>query len=481
MKIQELIDKILNWTEKANKWKFRPYQRKSSEQIIRVAIVDSPTILTRLWSRKAGKTHTLRIIMSALMSILPSLAHTYLAKEYPRLKLYKFGLNLAFAGPKENLAKLPFKDLRRQAREKHFLEYLRQLEVSVHASNSETFELSNGSIATAFSGSETAANEGYGAQVLILDESQRLSPFSTYKILYPMVAHCDGPIISIGTPARRKCPFLTNIEYNQRKFPDYHQEIPYTGVIPFSKWYASYIDKEIDRLPGGVDNPAFKMNFLLEWLIAEGHFVDPNVFIKLNTGQKGAIGGRLAAGIDWGKVDSSTTATILEDRGDRKAVIGLFEIKGNWEHQFDYLVPFLKSFPNLRLIYSESNPMGDMPTEKLMGEFPGKVEGRYMTAPYKDQIFTKLQAEITATHPRFEYYEDKSKESQNFIRQFLDAEQEMKGNLLSVHKPDEEGAADDFLVSTALANAAIESIPSGKVEYRSTGKKRDVLSALENF
>lgn len=475
------MDKILGWAEAANGWKFRPYQRKSSEQIIEAALIGAPTVLTRLWSRKAGKTNTLRIIMSALMGILPGLAHSYLSKEFPRLKLYKKGLSLAFAGPKEGLARIPFKDLRRQAREKHFLKYLHSLDVSISASNSETFELSNGSVATAFSGSETASNEGPGAEILILDEYQKLSPFSTYKILRPMVAAVDGLIIGIGTPGRKKCPFLTDIEYNKRKFPDFHQQIPYTSVISFSEWYASYINKEIDRLPGGIDNPAFKMNFLLEWLIAEGHFVDPDVFIKLNKGSRKLTGGRLCAGVDWGKVDSSTTVTILEDQGSQRAVVDLFEIKGKWDYQFEYLIPFLNNYPELLQIFSESNPMGDMPTEKLTAEFPGKVVPKYMTAPYKDQIFIKLQAEIEASQPRFEYFEDNSKESKNFIRQFLDAEQELKGSLLAVHKPEEEGAADDFLISTALANDALDVAPSGKIEYKSSGVKRGVLKTLEDF
>ena len=53
--------------------------------------------------------------------------------------------------------------------------------------------------------------------------------------------------------------------------------------------------------------------------------------------------------------------------------------------------------------------------------------------------------------------------------------------MLVVHKPKEEGSADDFLFSTALAMDALQTAPSGKIEYKSTGEKRGVLKALENF
>ena len=396
LKKQQLVDKIIGWTEAANEWKFRPYQRKSAKQVVESILIDAPGILTRLWSRKSGKTDTLKMVMSALMAILPGLARSHFAKDFPRLKLFRSGFQVAFAAPKEQLAQLPFKRLRKQARQKHFLKHLNSLDVYVQASNSSTFELSNESIATAFSGSETASNEGEGAHCLILDESQKLSPFSVYKILRPMVAHCDGLIIEIGTAFRKKGPFKGDIEYNKRKFPDLHQEVPYTDVTPFSHWYASYIDKEIDRLPGGKDNPAFKMNYLLEWLIAEGHFVDPDIFIELNTAHRGPSGGKLTAGVDWGKVESSTAVTILESQNGNTAVVDLFEIKGDWDHQCDYLIPFLKDLP-LTKVFSEATGAGDPLTTRLAKELgKNKVEGKFMSAPYKDQIFTTLQTEITA-------------------------------------------------------------------------------------
>jgi len=363
-----------------------------------------------------------------------------------------------------------------------FLEALHSLEIEVTASNSVNFELSNGSIATAFSGSETAANEGPGAHILLVDEAALLSAFSLYKILHPMVAHVDGLISQTGTPSRKRCPFLTAIEYNKRKFPHLHHEIPYTGVIPYSKDYATYIDAEMDRLPGGKKNPFFRMNYLLEWLIAEGHFLDAAMFIKLATGTRGKIeGGRLVAGVDWGKVTSATTVTILKGGENFASVVDLFEIKGDWDHQFDYLVPFLQNY-KLDAVFSESVGSGDPLTTRLKTAL-GKniVHDKFMFPSYKDKIFTNLQTEITAKPSRFEYFDDESEEAKNFIRQFLDAEQEVKGKLLVVKKPAEEGSADDFCFSTALANDALQSNETVKIEYQTTEKKRNVTAALENY
>ena len=479
MKINDLVDKILIFGEKINKIKLRPYQKERAGQIIRAVVLHEPGIWTTLWSRKSGKSEMLKVAMLSLIILLPELARTHIAKEFPRLKLFKDGVDVAFAGPKESIAKIPFIRLRRQARQKKFVDVLHSLELEIVTSNSINFELSNGSTATAFSGSETAANEGPGAHILLVDEAALLSPFSLYKILHPMVAHIDGLIGQTGTPGRKRCPFLTAIEYNKRKFPSLHQEVPYEGVTPYSKDYASYIEAEIDRLPGGRQNPFFRMNYLLEWLIAEGHFVDALRFAKLNTAIRGQTDkGRLVAGVDWGKVTSATTATILEDRQNMTSVVDLFEIKGDWDHQFEYLVPFLQGY-DLDTVYAESVGSGDPLTLRLANAI-GKslVHDKFMSAPYKDKIFTNLDTELTADPPRFEYFDDNSPESQSFIRQFLDVEQEVIGKLLVVKKPKEEGSMDDFCFSTALAHDALQSGESTKLEYQTTGKKREVTQAV---
>jgi len=482
MRINNLVNKILNFGEKINGFKYRPYQRKRAGQIVKAVVLHEPGQWSTLWSRKSGKSEMLKATMLSLMTLLPELAKTYLAKEFPRLKLFRDGINIAFAGPKESIAKIPFIRLRRQARQKKFTDILNSLDLQVIASNSVQFELSNGSTSTAFSGSETAANEGPGAEILLVDEASLLSPFSLYKILSPMIAHVDGLLSLTGTPGRKKCPFLTAIDYNKRKFPHLHQEIPYTGVIPYSKDYASYIDAEIDRLPGGVKNPFFRMNYLLEWLIAEGHFIDFAQFLKLGSGKRNSDGGRLVAGVDWGKVTSATTITVLEGKQELAAVVDLFEIKGDWDYQFQYIIPFLNEYPNIQTIFSESTGSGDPLTTRLAAEFGDDVvHHKFMSAPYKDKIFTNLHTEITAVPSRFQYFDDESPEARNFIRQFLDAEQEVKGKLLTVHKPGEEGAEDDFLFSTALANDALQSTAESSIEYQTTGKKREIFAGLEEY
>ena len=890
MKVNNLVDKILTFGEKINGFKYRPYQRKRAGQIVKAVILHEPGIWTTLWCRKSGKSEMLKATMLSLMTLLPEISRTYLAKEFPRLKLFRDGLDVAFAGPKEVIAKIPFIRLRRQARQKKFIDILNSLSIQVVASNSVQFELSNGSTATAFSGSETAANEGPGAHCvdgdtiiitnkgkitiaelvfrfrsgekfdilsvgksglefrkclavsseikkksleihcsnkeklglgyehpvftnntfkeaqwlkekenlcalnnfksfsdqhlemghlqnmeevgfatglrkkntyfgnminlklllmflqdvkkmvggvvvfgdflpevfrklrnlenlctltakklslfkfwkslnhlvwqfggrmmeatrmemvlctpnalptkstnfsrntflnfgglrqeykiikneiksitalnskrshfyiypkllnlisfrcfsiksdyptnakfaekrfiepdhgtvlinvdakhyidiarkngkrivkhlslpvkfvvkylqalktilqklvqlsvidskrisysgigdlekksllnhevritriehlnqekelfdlmveenhnffangilvhncLLVDEAALLSPFSLYKILSPMVAHVDGLISLTGTPGRKKCPFLTAIDYNKRKFPKLHQEVPYVGVAPYSKDYASYIDAEIDRLPGGMSNPFFKMNYLLEWLIAEGHFVNFAQFLKLGIGERKPDGGRLVAGVDWGKITSATTITILEDRQNLRTVVDLFEIKGDWDYQFEYIVPFLKEYPSIGTIFSESTGSGDPLTTRLAGEFGDDVvHHKFMSAPYKDKIFTNLHTEITANPSRFQYFDDESPEAKNFIRQFLDAEQEVRGKLLVVHKPEEEGSEDDYLFSTALANDALQSAAGSSIEYQTTSRKREILAGLGDY
>lgn len=485
MRIDNLAEKILSFGQKINIITLRPYQLERALQFIKAIIhEDFSGTLSTLWARKSGKSDTLKVIISSLLAVIPELAKTNLSREFPRLRLYRNGLSVAFAGPKERQAKIPFVRLRRQAKQQIFRDALSSLDLKIETSNTNQFELSNGSVATAYSGSETASNEGPEAHCLIIDEAQGLSPFSVYKILRPMVAAVDGLISETGTPGRKRCPFLTDIEYNLRNAPQFHQQVPYDQVTPYSRWYASHISKELDRLPGGENNPFFRMNYKLEWLIAEGHFVE-ETFLKLNTGKRGTAGGRLTAGVDWGKVDSSTTITILEDRGSRIGVADLLLIKGDWDDQFDSIIPFLKKY-NWTKLYAEENGVGDPLVSRLYREFGRvRVVGKFMSAQYKDHIFTKLDTELKAKpDQRFEYFDDGSIESKAFSQQFLDAEQEIRGGLLSVHKSEDEGSADDFLISTALATDAMLSSSSSTtrgMQVTVSAKKRGLASSLSNF
>jgi len=107
MKIDNLVNKILNFGEKINKIKLRPYQRERAVQLVKAVVLHGSGIWSTLWARKSGKSEMLKVTMLSLMILLPELARTYLVKDFPRLKLFRDGLEVAFAGPKESIAKIP--------------------------------------------------------------------------------------------------------------------------------------------------------------------------------------------------------------------------------------------------------------------------------------------------------------------------------------------------------------------------------------
>lgn len=438
----------------------------------------------------SGKSEMLKAVTLSLMSLLPELSKTALVKDLPALKIFSDGFIVAIAGPKIDTARVPFTRIRRQARTTRFIGILDSLGLETVSSNSQLFELSNGSYANAFSGSETANNEGQGAQLLLLDESQLLSPFSVYKILRPMIADNNGTISETGTSSRKRCPFLTDIEYNRRNKPYLHQEVPYTEVIKYSKEYAKFIEDEIRRLPGGLDNQFFRMNYLLEWMVDQTKFIsDEKKFLRCGTVNRGEYYAEgLYGGIDWGKKISATIGSIIENRNDHLAIIDLIELKGDYEDQIIDLSNFFSRYP-MRKIYAESVGSGDPLADRIRKKMGKRgeewiVEPKYMSQQYKDLIFTNLQIELSASKPRLFYFDDNSPESKNFIRQFLDAEQEFRGKLLVVKKPDEEGATDDYLFSVALCSDAALTSKSGNAgnfSYRSSGNVRPVYSDMGDF
>lgn len=482
--LDNLTEKIIRFAEKINERDFRPYQRKRSVDMIHAAILNEGATLTNLWARQSGKTEMIKATSLALMSLLPALSESTAAIDFPALKLYKFGYQVALAGPKLATAQIPFNRLRRQLRRSNFQKILAGLGVEVITSNSVLFELSNGSVAQAFSGSETASNEGPGADLLLIDEASMVSQYSYYKILRPMVAANNGTICMTGTPWRKRCPFLADIDYNKRHRPHFHYEVPYLQVIKESPQYAAFIEEEIRRLPGGADNPFFQMNYNLMWMLIQGHFVEYEHFAKLALKERFGSGEiSYYAGVDWGKIVSATVAVILEKSPFGITVVDACELRGDYDDQFAYLVPFLKSY-NCSAIFAEAVGTGDPLCSRLKNEMGGKdlVFDKFMSAQYKDRIFTQLNTLITGKPPQFYYLDNGSREMNMLQEQFLDAEQEIKAKLLSVHKSDKEGALDDFLYGTAIGVDACLSAPhSGKIEFESSGHKREIFESLRQY
>jgi len=484
IKVEDLVTKLIKYIEKFNLIEFRPYQITAARKITTSLILNEGICMTSLWARKSGKSKLLKCLFAGMMALLPQIAKSNLAIDFPTLKRFREGFVAIVCGPKMDTSSMPFNEIRQQAKTKYFRDCLDELDLEISISNSKHFELSNGSKAMALSGSETASNEGAGADLLCIDEASMLSAFSVYKILKPFTAETNGTISETGTPWRRKCAFLTDIGFNKRYHPDRHVEIPYTEVMKYSPSYANYIENQLLSLPGGLDNVFFRMNFLLEWLITENNFVDPIEFQKLATSVMGEYNNesRLYAGIDWGKVNSETCVTILSYDQRMAKIIDLLNLSGRYSEQIDIIIPFLHKY-NLSAIIPESNNIGDPLSEQIEAEFGRIVHPQFMSMPLQDKIFTNLSMFITANPPRFAWYDDNSRESRYFSQQFLDAEQEMRGPFLSVHKPNEEGSKDDFLFSTGLAldGALSDKFVKPTFNYKSSGKHRGVFNVLKDY
>jgi len=484
--VKYILKGVIRFAEKIEGFKLRPYQRETIEQITRRLLLGDGGTLTSLWARKSGKSETIKACILSLMSILPEAAkEEELLKRFPNLRIFKGGFCVAIAGPKMETAAVTFKRIRREGKKKKFIGILNELGLQVITTNSIFFELSNGSLAQAFSGSETASSEGPDAHLLYLDEAQSLSAFSSYKILRPMVAASNGLIVETGTPGRKKCPYLSDIEYNLRNDKQAHSSVPYQEAEKYSPAYKKFIAGEKKRLPGGELNPFFRMNYLLEWILAQGKFVDPDHFLGLATAQRGQQCDVLFGGIDWGKAGSNTVATILGRTGIEINVVDLLVLKErSYDAQFEMLKPFLRKYFQRKMlkVASETNAAGAPNTERLQREFgKSRIVEYYTTANWKDRVFTRLQTEIEAG--RFHYFQDDSPEAILFEREFLDAEQEVRGNLLSVHKNDDEDASDDCLIATANANNLFPvRLGIGKaMKWQSTGQKRTSIEKTSDY
>ena len=462
--------------------------RKVKSVPVKCIRVDSPSGLFLAGKGKipTHNSELSRCITTAALIGFPLIANSSHAKDFPHLKTFRNGFRVGISGPKLNTAKSIFLRIKRCSKQRAFIDSLAQLNLSVIACNSETFELSNGSVASAFSGSPTASVEEDSVDLLILDESQRLSSYSVYKILRPLVAATAGIIFEIGTPGLHRCPFLRDIQFNQRKHPELDQQIPYEEVMKYSESYRRFIDSELERIPGGKNNDFFRMNFGLEWLIAEGHLLTPEMFELMRGNYPRGLrnGGRLFAGIDWGKTISRTVVTILEDRNPFASIVDWLELQGDsYEDQYGYIVPFLQKY-GFPITYSEYKGTGEPATDRMQHIIgKSKIRAKDPNAVYNDRILTNLSSYCKSA--QIQYPDDDSLESKRFEEEMLDAEKEMKGDFLTIHKPtdqDEFPVGDDYVRSLALAlDAVLSEKSSGKIEFRSTGEKRKGIDIISDF
>jgi hypothetical protein len=179
------------------------------------------------------------------------------------------------------------------------------------------------------------------------------------------------------------------------------------------------------------------------------------------------------AGIDTAKHPDTTVVTVLRDTGEmverlmpdgktkeysrKKELLNWLELRGeNYQNQFDIIKEFLNNY-NVLGVAIDSTGQGDFMPDMFENntEWTDENSGLYrikFSAVSKDMIYKNLK--VSFQNGLISFPNLDTKLGERFREQFLDLQQEYKGQLLSVHHPDTNDAHDDFPDSLALAEWA---------------------------
>jgi hypothetical protein len=377
---EKLVDLVMSFIELYNAPAdiyLYSYQRLFMRRIIGSVLEHDGAVITGLCARQSGKSESLACLASALCVFLPALARQF-PDDY-RLSHFTQGFWIGIFAPKQQQSGIIYERIRRRAEMPDSLTLYQDPDIAIciSASRGDQVAWSNGSFVIAQTASDHSNVEGKTFHLVIIDEAQLVSRVKVSKEITPMTAATNGSMVKIGTASIQKGGFLDSITFNLEKEKKSgernHFEVPYNVVIeekrkayeatkkPFHLNYEAWVNGELERLGGNIDNEEFRMNFRLLWQTADLGAINLDDFLDAADESYEAnvpcYNTRQVAGLDYGKKRDSTILTIMEV--DDKPI---FDTRARQPLRDNAIMHGLQTFP---VAYYRKRILG-------WGEFPGR-------------------------------------------------------------------------------------------------------------
>lgn len=334
-------------------------------------------------------------------------------------------------------------------------------------SNARTIVLPNGSSCYIFPVVGSSKPESKSPDLMLFEESQDMDDKIVQQQIWPMGAAKNAPRIYIGTAGTRICYFL-RLSQSQNALKLYFDDVVAqrrkkfleTGLAFPHLVYEQYVKQEIEKQ--GIESDEIQRPYFGKWLIGTGQFVTQEDLEVLFTARKRTYQEKqndCYVGIDTAKHPDSTVVTVLRHNPEtgKKQVLNWLELRGeNYKDQFDIIVNFISHYKVIAVAI-DSTGQGDFMPDMFEREteWGDEHSGLYrvkFSAVSKDMMYKNLKVsirELLTDLPKPD-----TREVDRFKQQMLDLQQEYKGQLLSVHHPDDPNAHDDYPDSWALAEWA---------------------------
>lgn len=307
--------------------------------------------------------------------------------------------------------------------------------------------------------------EGLTLDLIIIDEAQVAKDKIVKHSIWPMGKVTNAPRVYIGKAGTQINHFYRLSQQSETikvYFDDVakqrRQVYEKTGD-PLHLIYEQSVRSDIAEQ--GIDADEIQREYFGKWQIGTGNFVTVEELDALYGDYRCHYQQKeydCFAGIDTAKNPDSTVVTILRynPKTKKKELLNWMELRGdNYQDQFDIIKAFLDNY-KVVAIAIDSTGQGDFMPDMFENntEWSDERSGLYrvkFSAVSKDLMYKNLKVSIKELLTSLP---NRDKKGEKFRQQMLDLQQEYKGQLLSVHHPDDAAAHDDYPDSWALAEWA---------------------------
>lgn len=443
---QELVsDKILE----ALIQNLRLTSNATEEEIKKLKLVEIPIE----FSRQSGKTTAIVYTVEFIM--------TWLSVQFNRQ------IHIGIFAPQIEQAKTDFDRLKVALRRvKDMIVADEQMEREIkEQENAKTLVLPDGSSCYIAPVTKNSHPESKTLDLMIFEESQDLEDRIVKESIWPIGASTNAPRIYLGTAGTRICYFRTlGMQGHSTKlyFNDIVEQRREVYKITGEASHLIYeqtVKQEIEK--HGIESDEIQRPYFGKWLIGTGNFTTQEDIEKLYGDYRCHYQQKkydCFVGIDTAKHPDSTVVTVLRYNPEtkKKELLNWMELRGdNYQDQFDAIKMFLQNYKVVAIAIDATGQGDFMPDmfEKHT-EWADENSGLYrikFSLVSKDLMYKNLKVsikELLTLLPK------PDKKGEKFRQQMLDLQQEYKGQLLSVHHPDDPNAHDDYPDSWALAEWA---------------------------
>lgn len=334
--------------------------------------------------------------------------------------------------------------------------------------NAKTLVLPDGSSCYIAPVSKTSHPESKTLDLMIFEESQDLDDQIVKESIWPIGASTNAPRIYIGT-AGTSIKYFYRLGQQGKALKLYFEDIVAQRRLVYEQTgeakhliYEQTVRQEIEKQ--GIDSDEIQRPYFGKWLIGTGQFTTEEELDGLIDHERKRVTQRHTkyacyAGIDTAKHPDSTVVTVIRYNPElkKKELLNWCELHGeNYQDQFDIIKYFLSNY-RIDAVAIDSTGQGDFMPDMFQNntEWSDEKSGLYrikFSAVSKDLIYKNLKVSIKEKLTSLP--ELTTKQGEKFRQEMLDLQQQHKGQLLSVHHPDDPNAHDDYSDSWALAEWA---------------------------